>query len=104
MLTAEQIIDIAEANNIRATSYWEASSEGHRLPKRREISLWLRDVRPEAWEALMSDLTEVPVSLLGTRIVSGSGSLDGRLFPEYVAALERVNEKRAAVGLPPVLN
>lgn len=104
MLTAEQIIDLAEENGFRATSYWESSSDGHRLPTRKEISLWLRDIRPEAWEILMSNLTEVPVSLMGTRVVSGSGALDGRLFPEYRALLKGVNEKRAAIGLPPVLD
>lgn len=60
MLTADQVLDLAEKNNIRATSHWESTSEGFRPPKRRRITLWFNEVRPEAWEIIMATPTEIP--------------------------------------------
>lgn len=51
----------------------------------------------------MSDLTEVEVSVYGTRQVTGSGATDGLLKPAYAALLAQVNERRDSVGLQRIL-
>lgn len=64
--------------------------------------MWFNGECVDAWVKLMTHLTEVPVSIHGTRQVTGSGATDGRLFPGYAACLKEVNELRAKVGLAPV--
>lgn len=102
MLTVDQILDLAEANHIRATCYWEDKSTGHRLPKRTGITLNFTSRLPEVWRTLMSDVSEIPVTIFGTRQSTGSGATDNMLYPEYAALLKEVNAKRAEVGLEPV--
>ena len=102
MLTAEQIIDLAEANNIDASCYWEDSSKGHRLPKRTRINLSFKGVSPDAWFALMTNNTEVPVRCFGTRPATDNPSTDGRLHPDYAAMLPAVNARRAELELAPI--
>lgn len=47
----------------------------------------------------LTNCTEVPVTIYGTRQVTGNGATDNYLYPAYAALLPQVNIKRAAIGL-----
>lgn len=84
-----------------------ADQRGLQLAKRSgSMTIWFQPTRPdtEAWVTLMTDLTEVPVTIYGTRQVTGSGATDNSLFPAYAALLPSVNAKRASIGLGRVSN
>ena len=108
MLTVTQVYDMAEENDIRITNVWETPSttDGRTVPtpKLVEIRLWFKKEHPLTWATLMSNLSEVPVSISGTRQMTGSGATDGTFYPCYAALLPEVNRRRAAVGLEPARN
>ncbi len=85
-----------------------AGKRGLQMAKRRadSVTIWFQPTSPdpEAWATLMTDLTEVPVTIYGTRQVTGSGATDNRLFPAYAALIPDVNAKRASIGLGRVSN
>lgn len=64
-----------------------------------EASIWFTKERPDAWRQLLTTLTEVPITIYGTRQMTGSGATDDRLFPCYAALLDQVNAERRAIGL-----
>ena len=100
MLTINAIRDLATCHALVVTTHYPAlTTRGTELPKASSLTVWFKGKAPAAWETLMSDVTEVPVSLHGTRAVTGSGATDDRLLPAYAALLPGVNERRAAVGL-----
>jgi hypothetical protein len=104
MLTTEQIHDLAEKHQLRVVCHWESSTHGRALPQLRSLSVYIPPDHVEAWVAIMSDTTAVPVTVTGTRQVTGSGATDDTLFPCYAAELKRVNASRATVGLEPIRN
>lgn len=84
-----------------------ADQRGLEMVKRSDsMTIWFQPTKPdtEAWVTLMTDLTEVPITIYGTQQVSGSGATDNRLFPAYAALLPSVNAKRAEIGLGRVSN
>lgn len=99
MLTIEDIKSVVEANGIEVFARYPEIREGFTPPKPIALTLYFREEKPDAWQVLMSDLTEVPVAINGTRISSPSGAIDGSLYPAYAARLSTVNEARAKVGL-----
>ncbi len=103
MLTVEDIHKLATENGLDFTAHYaETCVKGVEPPKPSRITVWFRQECVPAWEALMSQLTEVPVALYGTRQVTGSGATDGRLFPGYAQRVKDVNQARKAAGLAPV--
>lgn len=104
MISVEQIQDLAEKNDIRINYNWDKDHSGPTPPQLLGIRLFFMKRAPEAWATLMMDNTAVPVSIMGTRMVTGSGATDDTLYPEYAQMLPAINVKRAEVGLNPVLN
>lgn len=94
MITVSQVLDLADKYNLSLHSQWEQSTNGREFPKRLHMTLSLFAVLPDVWEFLMSDNTEVPLRLVGTR----PGNHD-TLRPEFAELLPKVNAKRAALGL-----
>ncbi|MCC5610973.1 hypothetical protein LC612_30550 [Nostoc sp. CHAB 5834] len=99
MLKIEDIQKIAEDNGIEVLARYPQYCEGFTPPKPISLTLYFREEKVDAWQVLMSDLTEVPVSINGTRISSPSGAIDGSLYPAYASRLSIVNAARATVGL-----
>lgn len=108
MLTTTRIYELAEENDLRLTNVWETptTTDGREVPtpKLVEIRLWFTKECPLTWATLLSDVSEVEVSIRGTRRMTGSGATDGTFFPCYAALLPEVNRRREAVGLEPVRN
>ena len=108
MLSVTQIQDLAEENRLDITNVWETptSTKGREVPSPKlvEIRLWFKKESPLTWATLMSNLTEVDVSVRGTRQMTGSGATDGTFYPCYAALLPEVNRRREAVGLEPLRN
>ncbi len=100
MLTLEAIQALAKQHNLQLTAHYpQVSTSGIEPPKPKSLTVWFREECVDAWLALMTQLTEVPVSLYGTRQVTGSGATDGRLYPSYAAHLAQVNQARQTIGL-----
>lgn len=99
MITVSQVLDLADKHNLPLHSEWERSTNGRDFPKRLQMHLSMFKPMPEVWEFLMSDLSEVPVRIRGSR-----PGIHDTLHPEYVPLLPRINEKRAALNLEPVPN
>ncbi|MNR71857.1 hypothetical protein D3C71_25360 [compost metagenome] len=109
MLTAAEIQTIAQSAGARCTFGWKlpesyTSDLASPQPVLAGIRVLFERPDPSAWAQLMSAKTEVPVEILGTRRVSGSGAIDGTLEPVYADLLDQVNVKRREVGLVPVRN
>lgn len=100
MLTLQAIQALAQQHNLDLTAHYpQSSSSGIEPPKPKSLTVWFREECVDAWLALMTQLTEVPVSLYGTRQTTGSGATDGRLYPAYAAHLPAVNRARETIGL-----
>ena len=99
MLTIDQIRKLAKQNDIKLTNHWQAITHDDEPAQLQSMSLRFTREAPEAWATLMSNLSEVPCSLTGTRQVTGSGATDGTFFPCYEALLPEVNLKRKEIGL-----
>ena len=100
MLTLDAIQAIAQANDLDVlANYSSTSLRGLQPPKPNALTVWFRHESVDAWVELMTQLTEVPLSIHGTRQCTGSGATDGRLYPGYAARLDEVNAERAKVGL-----
>lgn len=98
MLTREQIYDLAEKNNLQLLNHWASVSEGRALPELNKITLFFpRTPVPDAWFTLMTELSEVPVEVRGTRPEVHDG-----LAEAYKERLPEVNSRRAEIGLTPV--
>lgn len=104
MLSIEKIHEIAEANNIEVTNSWQPTSAGRSAPRCLGMILRFREVKPQAWAELLSDIAEVPLTVYGTRVSTSSGATDNRLDPAYAALLPAVNARRAELGLSTVRN
>lgn len=100
MLTIQDIETLAAEQGLKLHASYPAGQEGQGKPK--SLTVWFNRECVDAWVKLMTQLTEVPVDIYGTRQVTGSGSTDGRLFPGYEACLKQVNDVRAKIGLGPV--
>lgn len=100
MLTASDIRNIAEENDLVIHEYAGIDADG---PPAR-ISIFFDHECPDAWFSLMTNATVVPVRIFGTRIVSGSGAIDGALKDPYAQLLKQVNDARRKIGLDIVLN
>lgn len=103
MLTIAEIDQLAQKHGLKLNARYPTTAQGVKPPLPTSISIWFQGVCVEAWKTLTTSLTEVPVSIHGTRQVSGSGSIDGRLYPEYEALLGEVNATRATIGLGRIL-
>ena len=100
MLTIQAIKDLAKKYNLEVSYRHSSVLSSCENPKPISITIWFKEESVEAWETLMSQRSEIPVNIYGSRQVSGSGAIDGRLFPGYMAILDRVNVERQKVGLP----
>lgn len=109
-LDVQSILALTDETPIDVTFYYPQSGcKGQPPHKPEQIMLHfppldkqspgMQEALAGRWEALTSHLTEVPVSILGTRISHPSGSLDGNLAPAYQKRLPAVNEARAKLGL-----
>ena len=67
-LTAQQIRDIAAANDIQVTNHWNSTSVGNEAPTLNMIALVFTREVPEVLATLLSATKEVPVSISGTRL------------------------------------
>lgn len=104
MLNVEAIYNLANKHGLKFQAhYGNSNCATLEAPKPKSISISFHAECVAAWKALMTELTEVPVSITGTRQVTGSGATDGRLFPCYEAVVNEVNERRAEIGLAPVI-
>ena len=102
MLTLTQIQELSDQHALKLSVQYPTFKSGSLTPpKPTRVLVTFEKEAPDAWEAFMTQLTEVPVELFGTRVVSGSGALDGRLMPGYLALLPRVNSERKTMGLSP---
>lgn len=99
MLTVAAIEQLALKHGLKLIARYPTIADGVQPPQPTLIIIWFHEVCAEAWKTLTTSLTEVPVSIHGTRQMTGSGSTDGRLFPAYEALLGEVNATRAAIGL-----
>lgn len=104
MLSVDDIKDLAEKNNMQISFQWDKNHSGPTPPKLEGIRLFFMKKAPEAWAKLLMDLSEVPVSISGTRMSTGSGATDGTFYPEYAQLLPAINVRRAEIGLDPVRN
>jgi hypothetical protein len=105
MLTIENIIAIGQAHGLEIRLQYPAQScEAGIAPKASEIRVTFprSDFKPDAWFELVSNTTEIPVNIQGTRQVSGSGSIDGSLYPVYAERLQEANVLRSNCGLSPL--
>lgn len=99
MITVSQVLDLADKHNLPLHSTWEEHTRGREFPKRLSMTLSMHKPLPDVWEFLMSDVSEVPVRIMGSR-----PGMHDTLHPEYVPLLPRINEKRAALNLERVTN
>jgi hypothetical protein len=103
MLSIQAIQQLAKEHSLKLTAHYpQTSTEGIEPPAPRSLTVWFREEAVDAWEPLMTQLTEVPVSIYGTRTVTGSGATDDQLYPAYKARLPHVNATRKLIGLEPV--
>jgi hypothetical protein len=113
VLKVPDIFALTNETPVEVTCYYAKSGYKGAPPHTPErISLWfppldkqtpgMREALAGRWEALMSNLSEVPVDIHGTRITHPSGNLDGALASEYQARKAVVNAARAQIGLPAV--
>lgn len=103
MLTVEAIAQLAQDHNLEFVAHYpQSTAAGLVPPSPTSLSVRFREECVDAWFALMTQLTQVPVRISGTRQVTGSGATDDRLYPGYRARLAEVNQLRATVGLSPV--
>lgn len=96
VLSLEDIECLAEAHGLNVTFRRGAGGKN--------VVLWFKGDQAESWALLMTSLTEVPVTVRGTRRVTGSGATDGTLHEAYAARLAEVNATRMKIGLEPVCN
>lgn len=103
MITIDEILALPESYPVEVTSHFPAEASVQ-PPKPKSMMVWFKDQSPVAWQLLMTNLTEVDVSVYGTRQSTGSGATDDTLYPAYAALLPSVNARRAEIGLAPVRN
>lgn len=102
-LTVEAITALCKQHGLQVSMRYPACTlPPGELPTADTVYVSFSQVNAEAWELLMTSLTDIPVELFGTRQVSGNGAIDGRLYPEYAQRLDAVNEARKTLGLPVV--
>lgn len=100
MLTLTDLEALAKAHDLDFRARFPETTAADLTPPRpTAVSIRFKGVKPDAWRTLMTNLTEVDVSISGTRTVTGSGATDDMLFPEYRAMLPEVNARRAEIGL-----
>ena len=106
VLSISEVHDIAQNAGLTFRAQYDRSVIGLKPPAPVQLHVRFNGeaVNVEAWMTLMSSLTEVPVALTGTRQISGSGAIDGTLFPAYREQLDVVNKARNIAGLTPVYN
>ena len=105
MWTIDAIRALARDHGLEVTTHWPSSSTtSPEAPKPSSLTLWFKEPAPVAWQALMSEPTEIPVAVYGTRQSTGSGATDGMLHPGYAALLDVVNARRVEAGLERVRN
>lgn len=103
MLTLQDLKQLAESHGLEIRARYPAA-DGLTPSQPTSVIVWFEEVCVEAWRTLMTNLTEMPVSIYGTRMSTGSGATDGTLYPAYAAALPDVNVARAAIGLGRISN
>lgn len=100
ILSLHEIEQLTQQHGLSVSVYrGEACVSGGSLPAPKRISVRFKDECVPAWRTLMTHLTEVPVSIYGTRTVTGSGATDDQLLPGYRAILDEINRARAQIGL-----
>lgn len=100
VLTVNEILSMASSNGLDVTAqYPKGYVTCGEVPRPVSLTVWFRKESVDVWEKLMSSLAEVPVNILGTRQMTGSGATDDRLYPVYAARLDVVNSVRASIGL-----
>ena len=103
MLSIENIFNLAGSHPISVTSHYDACTQtSNAPPKPSRMSVRFHADDPEVWSLRMTELTEVPVSMFGTRKVTGNGATEDLFKPAYSALLGEVNAKRAGLGLATV--
>lgn len=103
VLSVNEIKALACSNGLDVREHFpKGSVENGKSPSPVALSVWFREESADVWEKLMSSLTEVPVTVLGTRQVTGSGATDNILYPAYAERLSGVNSIRASIGLEPI--
>lgn len=100
ILSLHDIEQMALQHGLEVSVYrGEAGVSGGDLPRPKRISVRFKGECVPAWRTLMTHLTEAPVSIYGTRTVTGSGATDDQLLPGYRAILDEVNHARTQIGL-----
>ena len=99
-LHAADIVALADRAGAAIQPEWLRHLQGPRgMPLNERVLVWFNRDAPDEWEAMMSKPVALNVSVMGTRIATGSGATDGMLKDCYAQRLEAVNAQRRARGL-----
>lgn len=99
MLSVDELQEFAKRHDLGMRVRYGVTSARGGQPPAASATIWFKREQPDAWRELMTSLTQIPVTIYGTRQVTGSGSTDNRLYPAYAALLKEVNSAREAIGL-----